>query len=993
VRQTFDTSLPLPLRTELERSSILKKIEDNADAKLIALFAPSGFGKTTLMAKVARASLKCVIWLSLSDQILTSQFCKDLIHEIRAQDPNCQLSYVEHALQQETNGVGTARALAQDLNLSDQNFVFFFDRIDILDATGCRWLETFIASLGEGHQIFLGGYGSLPLKLTQFVSQGSALIFGRDQLAFSSEETEVYLKARGYNGNILWTHEQLDGWPAGVAFVASGANPTLHPADLVLDALEVLPTEIRATLCEMSVLETWSEDLSLAMGVSLPRGWLQTVRRTGLPISPLAHGVVRPHRLMLEVLEQELRLEPERAKFIYAKAAELAVQNQESIRAVTYFLRASRFDDAIQIATEAVRESIAKWEPKKVRTLLEVLPIELLTPQLEAALGQALLDTGDSDRGESLFHNVIAAGNPDPMTFYGLALIAARRGKHDLQIEWLEKALTLPTSAAQIRKILRLKASAFAGLGRLEEALQLTLECIAKAELAGDLSETASALDVAEYVYGLLGRHLERERVIERALELFKALDMPLRAIALKSSLAEVCHNTGRSEEAETHINTALLLAEREDHPLLVKLLEIRGDHQFSQLKFSNAANDYEAAFAACQRFGRESIAVRLLLKSSDVLRQLGESAKAETMNERALSYGIPESSARLYVQYLFATGQSLFESQQFDAAKDCFQRALTLNAESDLQVRSELFLIELQLRQGSLSPEENRVLESKHKSSKSYLFQLDSRLLTNLQTHFVAQGKPQISYPVVLNTNPPFKPQKTRLEITTLGRFEVKIDGQSVGIPITKSVEVLVWLALHGRSRRETIIDAIWDGSNERRHAEYFRFAIRRLRSSLSEHGAVIFNPIPFEVEYYQISDQFEIDLDVIILGDRSEQEDAKRLERCLEQLKGTFMPTIESEWAQIWRDRYETQATTIALDLAEHYATELPGQALKIYERLIELNPLHEEAHTAMIQTYQTLGEHHTANRFLNVYEKILREEMDMDLPKHLSALRQIT
>ena len=992
MRQVSNASVPFPLRTELERANVLRILEEDGNARIVALFAPSGYGKTTLLAMIARASTKRTIWMSIADQISASQFCSELVDAVRARAPNCELTHFENCSKQQITSAGVASALARDLNSSDDNFVFFLDRVDSLDTDTCRWVEAFIKALGEGHQVFLAGYGTVPLKLSQFVAQGLALIIGRDQLAFSIEETQAYLTARGYADSVVRAHEQLDGWPAGLAFVASGANPILHPADLVLDALESLPPPIRQVLCEMGVVETWSEDVALDLGVALPRGWLHVVRHSGLPVSPLSYGVVRPHRLMLEVLEKELRLETNRASTVYTRAAQLAIRDHDYIKAVRHYLNANREDEALQLASDVVSQAAAKWEPRRLRALLEALPIQRLPQPLKAALGQALLDTGESNRGEAMLRNIASAGQPDQATLSALALIAARQGKHDQQLGLLEQALKLPLSAEQTRKIQRSKASAYAGLGRLEEALALVLECVRQAESVGDLSETAAALDVAEYIYASLGHHFERERVVVRALEICLALEMPLRVIALKSSLAEVCLTTNRVEEASLHVNAALLIAEREDHPLLVKLLETRGDLQFSQLQFAEATADYEAALEACRRFGREGVAVRLLLKLSDVFRQLHEPSRAETLLERASAYGIPEASAQLRAEHLFVTGQALFEAEQFEAARDCFEQVLATSLEPMRLLRAELFLAELDHSKDIPVVQRLQALDARLKLVPiQTLLQLDSDALIEVHKYLRNQNHGEMPSQIIPSLVS-VKTAKPTLEITAIGRFEAKIDAQSVAIPIAKSAELLVWFALHGCARREAIMDALWDGSNERRHAEYFRFAVRRLRSSLSEHPAVVFNPVPFEAEYYQISDQFQITVDALSLTSEAIRYDANEAEQLLLRLDGTFMPMVDSEWVQPWRTRLESATSSLALDTANYLSGTDVRRAITIYQRTIERDPFNEDAQAGMIELYQKLGDHRKAQRILATYQKLLRDEMNEDLPKRLAALIQV-
>jgi LuxR family transcriptional regulator, maltose regulon positive regulatory protein len=964
MRQDFDSAIPLPLRTELERANLLQMLEDNSGVKLIALFAPSGYGKTTLMAKIARSSIKAVIWLNLHEQISTAELCRDLGAAISRQRPSCSLERFERLRETQT---ASARALAQDLNHSDDNFLFCLDRVDVLEADTCRWLEAFVATLGEGHQVILGGYGSIPLKLSQFVAQGSALVLGRDQLAFDSQEASVYLKARGYTGDLPRALEHLDGWPAGLAFVASGANPILHPADLVIDALDTLPSAIRLTLCELSVLDTWSEDLAMQLEVNLPRGWLQLVRRSGLPISPLGHGVVRPHRLMLEVLQSELRLEPRRAQEVYGRAGDRAARHREPVRAVQFYLQAQRLEDALRVASQAVSDYLARWEPRTVRILLEALPAERLTPTLKSALGQALLDTGETNRGEALLRHVVAAGDADAQTYYGLALIDARRGRHDQQLQWLEQALELNVPTAQRRKLSRLKASALAGLGQLEPALRCVLACISDAESDGDLFENASALDVAEYIYGALGRDLERERAIERAIELFSSLDMPLRVMALRSSLADMCVQSRRFDEAAGHIDAALKVAERDDHPLQIKLLETRGDQRFTHRQLEDAIADYDTALGVAQRFGREVVAARLLLKLSDAHRQLHRSAQADALLQRAALNSAPlESCAALQDLLRFNQGWAHFEAADFVAAQRYFQALRSDKLDPDREARTETFLLECARRTDANSPS---MIAGKRAPLPS----------TPVP---VGQVKPSVAGAVQ---------HRPTLDITTMGRFEVRIDGQVVPIPITKSTELLAWLALHGPARREVIVDALWDGSNERRHAEYFRFGIRRLRSSLSEHPGVEFNPIPFEADHYQIAEHFEVNIDARTLEQHFEPEQASCLEQTLLRCAGDFMPQLEAQWAQEWRTRCRDGALRLAMTLAQHFQESAPQRALRLYERFIARDPLNEEVQVAAIELCQAIGDVRNSRRLLRAFELTLRSELGERLPTALQRLDQ--
>ncbi|NJK45441.1 MAG: hypothetical protein HC933_15265, partial [Pleurocapsa sp. SU_196_0] len=247
---------------------------------------------------------------------------------------------------------------------------------------------------------------------------------------------------------------------------------------------------------------------------------------------------------------------------------------------------------------------------------------------------------------------------------------------------------------------------------------------------------------------------------------------------------------------------------------------------------------------------------------------------------------------------------------------------------------------------------------------------------------HLVPVGQPSPVVVAVVQRRP-------TLDITTMGRFEVRIDGQIVPIPITKSTELLVWLALHGPARREVIIDALWDGSNERRHAEYFRFGIRRLRSSLSEHPGVEFNPIPFEADHYQIAEHFEVNIDAHTFEQRFDPEGAAHLEQSLLRCTGDFMPQLEAQWAEERRTRCRDGALSLAMSLAEHLRDAAPQRALALYERFIARDPLNEEVQVAAIQLCHAIGDVRNSRRLLQAYESTLRSELGERLPTRLQRL----
>ncbi len=65
--QDYTRTLPRPLPAEVVRAALHERIARADNASLIVVAAPSGYGKTTLLGQIARASNHAA-WLTLSDR-------------------------------------------------------------------------------------------------------------------------------------------------------------------------------------------------------------------------------------------------------------------------------------------------------------------------------------------------------------------------------------------------------------------------------------------------------------------------------------------------------------------------------------------------------------------------------------------------------------------------------------------------------------------------------------------------------------------------------------------------------------------------------------------------------------------------------------------------------------------------------------------------------------------------------------------------------------
>jgi LuxR family transcriptional regulator, maltose regulon positive regulatory protein len=224
---------------------------------------------------------------------------------------------------------------------------------------------------------------------------------------------------------------------------------------------------------------------------------------------------------------------------------------------------------------------------------------------------------------------------------------------------------------------------------------------------------------------------------------------------------------------------------------------------------------------------------------------------------------------------------------------------------------------------------------------------------------------------------SPTWQPTLFKLEITTLGSKRVHLEGQQLEVPLAKSFELLVWLALHGPASRSALITALWDGSLETRHSEYFKVAVRRLRANLELHPAIDFNPLPFN-DQYMLSERFQIVLDTQRLEQAIETSNRPDLEQLLQRRPGEFLKGIDSEWVLEKRQQ-------VANDVIEGYALlgELSTghQAQQAFKHGLELEPLNERCLVGLIRHYLERGETHNATRTYQRYALQLLEDMQLE------------
>jgi DNA-binding SARP family transcriptional activator len=307
--------------------------------------------------------------------------------------------------------------------------------------------------------------------------------------------------------------------------------------------------------------------------------------------------------------------------------------------------------------------------------------------------------------------------------------------------------------------------------------------------------------------------------------------------------------------------------------------------------------------------------------------------------------------------------------------------------------------------------------LESLFQSQEPIIFSRVQRLLKGLaRITQVANNAPQRFEPDFLNSfnpnrfefmgildhlrlkaNSPSKPDRDSpvpsqatalnvLRIKTLGVFDLWCDHHLARVALSKSQELLVYLALHGPCPRDVLIDALWDGAPIHAHLEYFKTVVRRLRSDLSSALPGVPNPLVFDGRCYRLPEDLVVDLDVnrleqVLVGNELEP---KRL--ILSQV-GEFMPHLESNWVERLRPRYATQVVELHERFAEQLTSEgLLREAITAYRTVLQIEPSCAGALLGLVKLHLALSDPSAAIRDVQQQRLILRQEYEVDFESAL-------
>jgi DNA-binding SARP family transcriptional activator/TolB-like protein len=217
-------------------------------------------------------------------------------------------------------------------------------------------------------------------------------------------------------------------------------------------------------------------------------------------------------------------------------------------------------------------------------------------------------------------------------------------------------------------------------------------------------------------------------------------------------------------------------------------------------------------------------------------------------------------------------------------------------------------------------------------------------------------------------------------LEIRTLGRTTISVNG----VPLTgesawpKSLALIVYMAREpGPDRREGILGVLWPDLEEKRA----RRALNQLLYTLRKASP--------ELDLESISDALDFGREVWLDVDEFERRiEAGDLEGAVELYDGPFLDDLSvgepefDHWADRQRAGLRRKFRRAALGLAgQAKEASDPATAAAYCQRLVEVDPLDDEAQHLLIECLYLRGDRLAALRRYEHYRELLARELEVE------------
>jgi len=555
----FTTKLLVPRRRKdiIRRQRLIDLLHNNIHLRLQVASAPAGYGKTTLLVDFANDLDVPVCWYSLdtSDQD-PRFFLEGILASIRfrfhdfGQLTQSRLLTAKDAAREAVHLIGLItgeiHAAIPDyfvVVIEDYHFVEDSDSVKSL-------LGLFLDRAPDNCHVIISSRTSVDLPtISKLASQRQVARLDTACLSFTATEVKDLL-ATHYGLHLSDTEADklatdTEGWILGILLSTHSLRagefhkevPTLTQQNvfqyLASEVYDRQPSDIQSFLLTSSILDEMEPEFCNALlGLVNSRKLLHNIERRNLFTKRIDGKKTwySYHPLFREFLQAKLSEEkPEHFALLHCRAASLFEQDQRWNEAITHFLTAGRYDEALRIIRTVGEDFVKSGKWTTVSKWAEALPRHMRL----------------SDTGLVLLHaqSLIHVGQVDEAARVLTGLLGQVTSKED----WLYRAKALSWRSAAFR----LTGHFAEAKSDIETTIRLLEQHGGPSDILGDAHNRLGNIHAEQ------GRFTLALRYMRRALKHYSSVFDIGQMAAVHNSLGIIYKRLGDLTKANMHFEQA----------------------------------------------------------------------------------------------------------------------------------------------------------------------------------------------------------------------------------------------------------------------------------------------------------------------------------------------------------------------------------------------------------------------------------------------------
>ena len=1059
----FTTKILVPRRRKdiIRRQRLIDLLHNNIHLRLQTASAPAGYGKTTLLVDFVNDLDVPVCWYSLdtSDQD-PRFFLEGILASIRyrfhdfGQLTQSRLLMANDVVRESVHLIGL---ITGEIHAAIPDyFVFVIEDYHFVEGSDSvkSLLDLFLDRAPDNCHVIISSRTSIDLPtISKLTSQRQVRSLDTSCLSFTATEVKDLLD-KHYSLHLSDTEADklatdMEGWIVGIllsthSLRAGGFHkevPTLTQQNvfqyLASEVYDRQPSDIQSFLLTSSILDEMEPEFCNALlELVNSRKLLRDIERRNLFTKRIDGEKTWYcyHPIFREFLRAKLSEEnPEHFALLHAKAASIFEQQQRWNEAITHFLRAGRYDEALRIIGTVGEDFVKSGRWTTVLKWIEALPrhIYLSDTGLVLLYAQSLIHVGQVDEAVRLLTRLIGQITTTEDWLYRAKALSWRSAAFRLTGHFAEAKRDIETAirfleqhagpADIVGDAYNRLGNIHAEQGRLTLALRYMRRALKHYSSVFDVGQMAAVYNSLGIIYKRLGNLTKANMYLEHAREACqKAKNYGAMALVL-NNIGIVYQRQGQYDLALDTLRFALEKAretgyQRTEALILISMAEVLRDLDL----YDDALLAYHKGLELAREVMEAYYVTCAMAGIGETYRLLGARDKAEMLLKEAISHA--EEQGQTYEAALFAIqlGVIEYERGQCNSAiatlsrsgdrlkkigdKDALAKAYFHLAQASFLSKKYDVAVAWLEKASELADElgyedflavegRNATLLIRYGASKSVGGNRFVRIMEKIRRRRDSQRR----IAATKSSVGPSVTEKPDIEARALGEGSVLVSSRLISEAewrSSRAKEMFLYMLCCGEGQtKEQITAALWPDLSPAKGTSNFHINLYRARRALFPGIFIL------EQGQYKLNPDLNIWFDVTGFENLLSQTEklppdsearATNLERAIDLYRGPFMQEFYSEWTEMRRRQLEGKHLKAISMLSDFYVGKGHyNRAITLLEKSLAIDPYEDEIYCKIMECHLVIGDKASALRTYKRYLDTVVAETGSTLSARMEEL----